>query len=103
LIYQEKAPIKLTLRFKDFDGDQFTPTTVKYSVIDMDSETVLVAPTTITPANPLTLALDGTVVNKITGSGRRERRQLIVTLDEGLSTAGNLYEDWVVQNRPGVT
>lgn len=80
-----------------------TPTTVHYRVDDLESNTEILGWTSVSAASQVTIDIPSTV-NKIKqGYKPRERKQIIVQADRGLSTQATNKRQWYVENLTGIT
>ena len=80
-----------------------TPTTVHYRVDCLSTRTQIKDWTSVSAASSVSIAI-GSAENTIQDSTKaRERRQLIVKADDGLSTQAIGHVEWLVDNLYGVT
>lgn len=76
------------------------PTTLRYRVDDPEAGCTIVDWTTISPASSATITVTGTQ-GLLTGC-HRERRQIVVEADHGLSTNCVATREWIVRALAGV-
>jgi hypothetical protein len=75
-----------------------TPTTIKYRVDCLSTETELAGWTTVTPASSVSIAITGTHNATQSDANDVETKQLTVMADEGLDTQVRQAVRWRVEN-----
>lgn len=80
-----------------------TPTTVHYRVDCLSTRQNLKPWTSVSAASSVSISI-GSAENEIQDATKtRERRQLIVKADDGLSTQAIGHVEWTVENLHGIT
>jgi len=79
-----------------------TPTTVHYSVEDLQTKRTLTDWTSVSAASSVNISITPTMNEIQDYTHKRERRQLIVMADQGLSTQAVGRVVWVVENLRGL-
>lgn len=100
---QEGSTLRVRAYFVDPDTDAPTaPTTVRYRVDDLSTNQEMVGWTSVTAATEviINVAASANVINDQTDN--RERRQITVEADAGLSTATRDQRTYFVENIRGI-
>ena len=85
--HNELSQVTITARAVNKDGLVFTPTNARYRVDDLDSETAIVAWTSLTPSAEMTITINATDNAMQNANKAIETRVVTVETDAGLATA----------------
>ena len=92
----ELSQATITARPVDLNGDLVIPTNARYRLDDLDSQTELVAWTTLTAAKEMTVTIPAAKNAMIATNRKRERKVLTVEIDDGLDSGHHeQYIYWV--------
>lgn len=103
-VIQEETGFTITANFRTRSTKAASiPTTVHYRIDDLESNTVLIEWTLVTADAQVSIVIPSTV-NKIKQDyKKRERKQIIVQANRGLSTQATNKRQWFVENLTGIT
>lgn len=99
--YYEDDSFNRYVEFYNEDSEAYTPTTVRYRIHCLTTDTSIRSWTTLTPANPLTIAVtpdDNVIVSE---RNRVERRQMTIQADFDTDTQKVSTYEWDVTNLKG--
>lgn len=100
----EASTLRVTLSFRDPDGSPVSPTTLDWKIRDVQSDTDVVTWTSIpTPGTSEVVDVDGADNAMVNADNTSELREILVRLDNGLTTQRYAKEQFLVVNLGGVT
>lgn len=88
----------MTAAFADEHGNALTPTSISYTVSDVDSGTVIVNSTSVTPASSVTITIAPSTNDFIDSSNNTETRRLIITAPYSSTENINASFEWQILN-----